>query len=77
MGCGNGKTTAKKKASKGYLIINNMAEPSGLDPQTITGLIKSHIIAVLFEGLVNYGFLVSPKELDNVEGRQDLDLPPA
>ncbi len=53
-GCGDGKTTAEKKAAEGYLIINNMAEPSGLDPQTITGLSESHIIGALFEGLVNY-----------------------
>jgi ABC-type oligopeptide transport system substrate-binding subunit len=33
VGCGDGKTTAEKKAAEGYLIINNMAEPSGLDPQ--------------------------------------------
>ncbi|MCX6889266.1 MAG: hypothetical protein NTU71_07535 [Verrucomicrobia bacterium] len=53
-GCGEGKTTVEKKAAEGYLIINNMAEPSGLDPQTITGLSESHIIAALFEGLVGY-----------------------
>jgi hypothetical protein len=59
VGFGNGKITAKKKAAKGYLIINNMAEPSGLNPQTITGLRESHIISALFKGLINYG----PKDL--------------
>ncbi len=63
-GCGDGKTTAEKKAAEGYLIINNMAEPSGLDPQTITGLSESHIIGALFEGLVNY----DPKDLHPVPG---------
>ncbi|MEY3109815.1 MAG: hypothetical protein RL079_500, partial [Verrucomicrobiota bacterium] len=64
VGCGDGKTTAEKKAAEGYLIINNMAEPSGLDPQTITGLSESHIIAALFEGLVNY----DPKDLHPIPG---------
>ena len=63
-GCGDGKTTVEKKAAEGYLIINNMAEPSGLDPQTITGLSESHIIAALFEGLVNY----DPKDLHPIPG---------
>jgi oligopeptide transport system substrate-binding protein len=63
-GCGDGKTTAEKKAAEGYLIINNMAEPSGLDPQTITGLSESHIIGALFEGLVNY----DPKDLHPIPG---------
>jgi oligopeptide transport system substrate-binding protein len=63
-GCSDGKTTAEKKAAEGYLIINNMAEPSGLDPQTVTGLSESHIIGALFEGLVNY----DPKDLHPIPG---------
>ncbi len=63
-GCSDGKTTAQKKAAEGYLIINNMAEPSGLDPQTVTGLSESHIIGALFEGLVNY----DPKDLHPIPG---------
>jgi len=63
-GCGDGRTTAEKKAAEGYLIINNMAEPSGLDPQTITGLSESHIVGALFEGLVNY----DPRDLHPVPG---------
>lgn len=63
-GCGDGRTTAEKKAAEGYLIVNNMAEPSGLDPQTITGLSESHIVGALFEGLVNY----DPKDLHPVPG---------
>jgi oligopeptide transport system substrate-binding protein len=61
-GCGDGKTTAERMAAEGYLIVNNMAEPSGLDPQTITGLSESHIIGALFEGLVGY----DPKDLHPV-----------
>jgi oligopeptide transport system substrate-binding protein len=64
VGCGDGRTTAEKKAAEGYLIMNNMAEPSGLDPQTITGLSESHIIGALFEGLVNY----DPKDLHPIPG---------
>ncbi|MEN9652969.1 MAG: hypothetical protein RL303_689 [Verrucomicrobiota bacterium] len=63
-GCGDGRTTAEKKAGEGYLIVNNMAEPSGLDPQTITGLSESHIVGALFEGLVNY----DPRDLHPVPG---------
>ena len=61
-GCGDGKTTAERMAAEGYLIVNNKAEPSGLDPQTITGLSESHIIGALFEGLVGY----DPKDLHPV-----------
>ncbi|MDP4591797.1 MAG: peptide ABC transporter substrate-binding protein [Opitutales bacterium] len=64
VGCGDGRTTAEKKAAEGYLIINNMAEPSGLDPQTVTGLSESHIVGALFEGLVNY----DPKDLHPIPG---------
>ncbi|NBV48570.1 MAG: peptide ABC transporter substrate-binding protein [Verrucomicrobia bacterium] len=63
-GCGDGRTTAEKKAEEGYLIINNLAEPSGLDPQTVTGLSESHIVGALFEGLVNY----DPKDLHPIPG---------
>lgn len=62
--CGDGRSTVERQAAEGYLIINNMAEPSGLDPQTITGLSESHIIGALFEGLVNY----DPKDLHPVPG---------
>ncbi len=53
-GCGDQETTADRKAREGVLVINNMAEPSGLDPQTVTGLSESRIMYALFEGLVNY-----------------------
>ncbi len=53
-GCDGGETTADRKAREGVLVINNMAEPSGLEPQVVTGLGESRVICALFEGLVNY-----------------------
>ncbi len=63
-GCGDAETTADRKAREGVLVINNMAEPSGLDPQAVTGLSESRIMGALFEGLVNY----DPKDLSPVPG---------
>lgn len=63
-GCGDAKTTADRLAEEGVLVINNMAEPSGLDPQSVTGLSESRIMYALFEGLVNY----DPKDLSAVPG---------
>ena len=54
VGCGAKEDTAARRAREGYLIINNAAEPSGLDPQEVTGLLESRIVYSLFEGLVNY-----------------------
>ncbi len=63
-GCGAKKSTAVLKAEEGVLVINNIAEPSSLDPQTVTGLSESHIMYALFEGLVNY----DPVDLHPVPG---------
>lgn len=63
-GCDDGRTTADRLADQGVLVINNMAEPSGLDPQSVTGLSESRIMYALFEGLVNY----DPKDLSAVPG---------
>ena len=63
-GCDDGRTTADRLADQGVLVINNMAEPSGLDPQAVTGLSESRIMGALFEGLVNY----DPKDLSPVPG---------
>ncbi len=63
-GCGPQLTTAEKKAREGILVINNAAEPAGLDPQSVTGLLESRIVSALFEGLVNY----NPKDLSPVPG---------
>ena len=43
-GCGPKEDTAARRAREGYLIINNAAEPSGLDPQEVTGLLESRIV---------------------------------
>lgn len=63
-GCGDSRSTADRLADEGILVINNMAEPSGLDPQSVTGLSESRIVGALFEGLVNY----DPKDLSPVPG---------
>ncbi|MGA0134404.1 MAG: peptide ABC transporter substrate-binding protein [Opitutales bacterium] len=62
--CGDAETTADRKAREGVLVINNMAEPSALDPQAVTGLSESRIMYALFEGLVNY----DPVDLSPVPG---------
>ena len=36
-GCAPEKDTATRAAEAGVLIINNSAEPAGLDPQVVTG----------------------------------------
>jgi oligopeptide transport system substrate-binding protein len=46
------------------LIINNAAEPAGLDPQVVTGMLESRIVSALFEGLVAY----DPRTLEAVPG---------
>jgi oligopeptide transport system substrate-binding protein len=51
-------------AKAGILVINNNAEPSGLDPQEVTGLLESRIVYSLFEGLVNY----DPVDLHPIPG---------
>ncbi len=56
-GCGKKETTGPGSdggASSGKKILRygNGAEPSELDPQTVTGIPEHHIIMSLFEGLV-------------------------
>jgi len=51
-GCAPEKDTAARAAEAGVLIINNSAEPAGLDPQVVTGVLESRIVSALFEGLV-------------------------
>jgi len=63
-GCGRHQTTAEQKAAAGILVINNAAEPSGLDPQNVTGLLESRLVGALFEGLVNY----NPHDLSAIPG---------
>ncbi len=63
-GCGPHEDTAAKMAKVGILVINNSAEPAGLDPQEVTGLLESRIVGALFEGLVNY----DPVDLHPIPG---------
>jgi oligopeptide transport system substrate-binding protein len=50
-GCGK-RTTAVSQATKdGIMLVGNGAEPSDLDPQTITGIPERDIVCTLFEGL--------------------------
>lgn len=51
-GCAPDEDTATRSAREGVLIINNSAEPAGLDPQVVTGVLESRIVSALFEGLV-------------------------
>jgi len=52
LGCAPDQDTASRAAQEGVLIINNSAEPAGLDPQIVTGVLESRIVNALFEGLV-------------------------
>ncbi|GBL26741.1 periplasmic oligopeptide-binding protein [Verrucomicrobiota bacterium] len=64
VGCKPKEDTAAQMAKAGILVINNNAEPSGLDPQEVTGLLESRIVYSLFEGLVNY----DPVDLHPIPG---------
>jgi len=50
-GCGKRETAVQQATKAGILIIGNGAEPSDLDPQTITGIPERDIVFSLFEGL--------------------------
>ena len=50
--CAPEKDSAARAAQQGVLVINNSAEPAGLDPQVVTGVLESRIVCALFEGLV-------------------------
>ena len=60
LGCAPDQDTASRAAQAGVLIINNSAEPAGLDPQIVTGVLESRIVNALFEGLVE----PSPRDLE-------------
>ncbi|BDS05992.1 oligopeptide ABC transporter substrate-binding protein OppA [Oceaniferula spumae] len=45
------ETPVAKASKENILIVGNSAEPAGLDPQVVTGVIESNIIRALFEGL--------------------------
>ena len=45
------KSIVEKYNDKNILIIGNSAEPSGVDPQDVSGTIESNILRSMFEGL--------------------------
>ena len=45
------KSIVKKYNDKNILIIGNSSEPSGIDPQDVSGVIESNILRSMFEGL--------------------------
>ena len=45
------KSSIAQKTEDGILVLGNGAEPQGLDPQAVSGVIESNIIRGLFEGL--------------------------
>ncbi|MCH8473885.1 MAG: peptide ABC transporter substrate-binding protein [Opitutales bacterium] len=50
--CGPSDTRVEEGNRTGILHVGNGAEPSNLDPQTITGLPEAKIVSTLFDGLV-------------------------
>lgn len=50
-GCGKRESLVKQATRDGVMIVGNGAEPSNLDPQTITGIPERNIVGTLFEGL--------------------------
>jgi oligopeptide transport system substrate-binding protein len=51
VGCRPRETLVQKATRDGIMLVGNGAEPSDLDPQTITGIPERDITATLFEGL--------------------------
>ena len=45
------ESSIAQKTKEQILVLGNSSEPSGLDPQAVTGVIESNIIRGLFEGL--------------------------
>ncbi|MCB1235685.1 MAG: peptide ABC transporter substrate-binding protein, partial [Verrucomicrobiae bacterium] len=50
-GCGAGTSPVDEATAKGILIRGNAAEPKGLDPHLVSGVLEDNIIRALFEGL--------------------------
>jgi oligopeptide transport system substrate-binding protein len=46
------ETTVEKATREGIFLIGNAAEPKGLDPHIVSGVLENNIISSLFEGLV-------------------------
>jgi oligopeptide transport system substrate-binding protein len=64
-GCGNRETQIQIAAKAGIMLVGNGAEPSDLDPQTITGIPERNITAAMFEGLTRN----DPKTLEAIPGQ--------
>jgi oligopeptide transport system substrate-binding protein len=50
-GC-EGETAVEEATRKGIFLMGNSAEPKGLDPHIVSGVLENNIISSLFEGLV-------------------------
>lgn len=50
-GC-EGETAVDKATREGIFLMGNSAEPKGLDPHIVSGVLENNIISSLFEGLV-------------------------
>jgi oligopeptide transport system substrate-binding protein len=50
-GCGRRETQVEMATRQQLMLVGNGAEPSDLDPQTITGVPEANIVYTLFEGL--------------------------
>lgn len=59
-GCGARETQVDRATREQIMLVGNGAEPSDLDPQTITGVPERDIVATLFEGLTR----TDPKTLE-------------
>ena len=64
-GCGQRETQIQIAAKQGIMIVGNGAEPSDLDPQTITGIPERNITAAMFEGLTRN----DPETLEALPGQ--------
>ena len=51
--CGGGESNVVTGNRDGVLHYGNGAEPQGLDPHLVTGIPEHHVLAALYEGLVN------------------------
>ncbi len=51
-GCGSGASLVDEATEEGVFLFDNGAEPQGLDPHLVTGLVEHRVIKALLEGLV-------------------------
>lgn len=50
--CGDGRSSADRRADEGLLVVGNNQEPQNLDPHKATSVADGKIISALLEGLV-------------------------